>query len=283
MLEEIKELYIECADIHIPEWRNIPKNQLAFLAVEKRYTQYYDGYVSALMLKYWNKMIAYYHRCKLVITPEDAHTWLVNAVMYALDKHPWTNPNSSIYQDKNGPDKVINRVMESRRNTFYQQLNRYNRKINSVTLSLESLTEDMSDVYTPMCEDEHTFIMDDLIVRAFQEKDYFFAFLIDAITVEGYKVGGKNKKLVTHLLHIDKHCDIFAGRYGLNIDAVIRASTYITRLSRSVIGYKITTTLNDIKRKLDQEQSGVVGHKDRPIELHNPNAIVEYYYTKLWD
>jgi hypothetical protein len=283
MLEEIKRIYEDSASLYVNDWKSMNKNDLIRSAIENVHTSHFDSYISAIMLRYWGKMTAYYHKCKLVATPEDVHMWMTQAVMYAVDNHPWDDPKSSIYKDKNGPDKVINRVFESRRLTFYQQLNRYNRKINSVILSLESLTEDMLDTYTPMCEDEHTFIMDDLIIRAFKEKDYFFAFLVDAIVTEGYRVGGKNKKLVTHLRNLEKHCDIFAGRYDLNINAVQRATTYITRLNRSTIGYKIITTLNDIKRKLEREQSGVESTNNCTIELHHPNAIVEYYYTKLWE
>ena len=283
MLDDIKKIYEESANLGVDNWRTRNKNDLVRGAIENKHTHYFDSYISSIMLRYWGKMTAYYHKCKLVATPEDIHMWLTQAVMYAVNNHPWDDPKSSIFEDPNGPDKVINKVIESKRLTFYQQLNRYNRKINSLLLSLESLNEDMLDAYTPMCEDEHTFIMDDLIIRAFQEKDYFFAFLVDAIITEGYKVGGKNKKLVTHLRHLEDHCDIFAGRYDLNLESVIKASTYITRLNRATIGWKITTTLNDIKRKLEREQSGRNKATDRPVELHNPNAIVEYYYTKLWD
>lgn len=283
MLEDSKELYESSANLYLTNWRTINKNDLIREAVNYKNSSKFDSFISAIMLRYWGKMTAYYHRCKLVATAEDVHMWMTQAVMYAVNNHPWDNPDSSIFEDKNGPDKVVNRVFESKRLTFYQQLNRYNRKINSLILSLESLTEDMSDIYTPMCEDEHTFIMDDLIIRAFEEKDYFFAFLIDAIITEGYKVEGKNKRLISHLKHLNDHCDIFAGRYDLNINSVIRASTYITRLDRPTIGYKITTTLNDIKRKLEREQSGNTKNSHGNIELHNPNAIVEYYYTKLWE
>lgn len=282
MLEDAKKLYEESACIYVKDWKSKDKNDLIREAAEYSNTYKYDSYISAIMLKYWAKMIAYYHRCKLVISPEDAHMWLTQAVLYAVEKHPWTNPKSSIYNDKNGPDKVVNRVLESKRLTFYQQLNRYNRKINSLALSLETLNEEMLDTYTPMYEDEHTFIMDDLIIRAFHSKDYFFAFLVDAIVIEGYKVGGRHKNLVTHLKKLEGHCDIFSGRYDLKLDSVIRAATYITKLSRSAIRHKIDIALLDMKRKIKSEQSGKCDTMSSNTELYNPNQIVEYYYTNLW-
>ena len=80
-----------------------------------------DAYIAAIMLRYWNKLDSYYYKCKLVITPEEVHTWLTIAVMYAINKKPWENPKMGIYNDETGPDKVINRIIESKRLTFYQQ------------------------------------------------------------------------------------------------------------------------------------------------------------------
>ncbi len=250
MLECFKESYLECANLLIPEWDSMSKNNLVFEAIEKKDTKYYDGYISALMLKYWNKMTAYYHKCKLVITPEDAHTWLVNAILYALEKHPWTNPKSSIYQDKNGPDKVINRFIESRRVTFYQQLNRYNRKINSAILSLDSLSDTYADANTPYVEDEHNVELEGIVMECFNLKDYFYAFLLDAMIYENYTLHKHSKRLVTHLQSIDdNYCDIFAGRYNLNFDRVKRASSYITRMRRTTINERMSTAPEELKRR----------------------------------
>ena len=283
MLEEIKEIYEESANLHVDSWRTLNKNDLIRCAVENKHTRYFDGYISSIMLRYWGKMNAYYHKCKLVATPEDVHMWMTQAVMYAVDNHPWDNPKSSIYKDKNGPDKVINKVFESKRLTFYQQLNRYNRKINSAILSLDSLSEDMMDTYTPMCEDEHTFIMDDLIIRAFEVKDYFFAFLVDAIVNERIKAGGRHKKLVTHLKNLSSHCEVFASRYDLNIDIVQKASTYITRMSRTDLIRKINITLSEMKRDIRRGQLGIDGRDAGSDKLYSANEIVEYYYVELWD
>ena len=145
MLDEYKKLYEEIATAGLPEWKTINKNELIKTAsyLENGYLK--DSYVAAIMLNYWNKIGKFYSKCKLVTSPEDIHTWLTISVLYALDRKPWESENSSIYNDPNGPDKVINRCMECRRITFYQQLNRYNRKINSAILSLDSLVEDYKD------------------------------------------------------------------------------------------------------------------------------------------
>lgn len=283
MLEETKKIYEECANLYAENWKTLNKNDLIRIAIKHKNTTKYDSYISAIMLRYWAKMNVYCQRCKLVATPEDVHMWMTQAVLYAVTKHPWTNPNSSIFEDPNGPDKVINRVFESKRLTFYQQLNRYNRKINGGILSLDSLSEETLDTYTPSCEDEHTFIINDLIVRAFEEKDYFFSFLVDAIVTERLKVGGRHKQLVTHLKNLETHCDIFSGRYDIVLEKVERAATYITRMNRSTLIRKINYTLADMRRKIKLEQQEKIEDKKEFSTLYTANQIVEYYYTELWD
>ena len=253
MLEDAKKSYETLADTYIPGWRNADKNALIREAIKYKHKPIYEGFVSAIMLKYWNKMLAYYHKCKLVATPEDAHSWLVQAVMYALDKHPWTRTDSSIHEDANGPDKVVNRVLESRRCTFYQQLNRYNRKINSALLSLESLSEDWADANTPSIEDEHKIDLDEFVIMCFNCKDYFYAFLLDAIIYEHYSPYKQPKKLVSHLLSIDDdYCKLFACRYDRDLKRVIRASTYITNKSRKIMTDRVKASPRELKHKLKQ-------------------------------
>ena len=283
MLEESKKLYETSANLYLSDWKSMDKNDLIREAVKCVNTPKYDSYIAAIMLRYWGKMTAYYQRCKLVITPEDAHTWLVQAVLYAVEKHPWTNPKSSIYEDKNGPDKVVNRVLESKRLTFYQQLNRYNRKINSVVFSLDSLKEDMLDAHTPAVVDDHQFVIDDLVIKAFEAKDYFLSFLLDGIVAERYPTGGRHKKMITHLKNIDQHCETFADRYELNLNKVKRGASYITRLSRGSIRRKINITLSELKRSVIKENSIGYGHDDNDsntyIKFHR---IDDYYYVNLW-
>lgn len=252
MLEEAKKIYQQTADLYAKNWRNFNKNQLVLLALENKDNETYDGYISAIVLKYWNKMMKYYYKCRLVISPEDAHTWLVQAVMYAIEHHPWTDENSSIYNDKNGPDKVINRVMESKRLTFYQQLNRYNRKINSAILSLDVLTEEYLDSVTPTHYDEYDAYVDEFILKYYKDKEYFYAFMLDAIVYVGVSPEyPDHKKLVTYLKNLNASDVLrFCRRYGLEKSNVERAITYVNRLSRTKLKNKVNNSLSELKRRV---------------------------------
>lgn len=226
MLDEYRQIYEESANISIPDWKTMDKNDLIKTASELQNGPEKDSYVSAIMLKYWNKIGRFYSRCKLVATPEDVHMWLTMAVMYALDNRPWENSKSSIYGDKNGPDKVVNRVMECRRITFYQQLNRYNRKINSAALSLDSLTEDFKDVVMPIYEDSTLIEIFDIVCSKFNQGEHMMAFILDAIICSDLKNREEDyRKFVTYLRKFDfAACVDFSGRYGIPVEVVEAAA-----------------------------------------------------------
>ena len=248
LLPENKKMYEDKANLYIDNWQEVNKNELVLKAIEHKGDIMYESYLAAAILRYWNKIDSYYNKCKLVVSPEDVHSWVVGGVLYAINYQPWKNENGSIYNDPTGPDKVINRFIESRRVTFYQQLNRYNRKINSAILSLDTLTEDFFDSVAPTYEDKHNIEAEELVLKYFNKMEYFTAFMLDAIIVEGYIIPDNIKKLATFLIEYDQNsCKNFSNRYNIPLDKVIEASKYITNLSRFRVNSKIQTTLDNLK------------------------------------
>jgi hypothetical protein len=254
MLEEYRLIYEEVASTSIPDWRSRDKNDLIIKACDLPNGPEKDSYISAILLKYWNKINKFYAKCKLVATPEDVHTWLTMAVLYAMDNKPWENPESSIYMDKNGPDKVINRVMECRRITFYQQLNRYNRKINSAILSLDSLTEDFKDTVFPIYEDSKIIEIFDVVCAKFKEEEYMMAFILDAIICEGLRNREEDyRKFVTHIRRMNKSfCQNFSSRYGIPNEDVIYAVEKVHLLSNVDLRKRVEYNLIRLKSVLKE-------------------------------
>jgi hypothetical protein len=249
MLDEYKQIYEESAKISVPDWRKRDKNELIKMASELPNGPERDSYVSAIMLRYWNKLNRFYSKCKLVATQEDVHMWLTMALLYALDNKPWENPNSSIHGDKNGPDKVINRVMECRRITFYQQLNRYNRKINSAILSLDSLTEDFKDVVMPTYEDSTLIELFDFVSSKFNQGETIMAFVLDGIICNGLKNREEDyRKFVTYLRRMNESfCVDFGNRYEVSIDNVKSAVEKINLMSNTDLRKRVEYNLIRLK------------------------------------
>ena len=254
MLSEYRLIYEESANIEVPDWKTRDKNELIKTASELLNGPKRDSYVAAIMLRYWNKIGRFYSKCKLVATPEDVHMWLTMAVMYALDNKPWENPASSIHNDKNGPDKVVNRVMECRRITFYQQLNRYNRKINSAILSLDSLTEDFKDVVLPTYEDSTLIEIFDLVCSKFNQEEYIMAFVLDAIITSGLKNREEDyRKFVTYLRGMNESfCVDFSCRYGIPSEDVKKASEKVNSMNNVDLRKRVEYNLIRLKNILKE-------------------------------
>ena len=254
MLDENKQIYEEVARTYLPNWKNMNKNDLIREASDMPNGPEKDAYVSAIILKYWNKINKFYSKCKLVASPEDVHMWLTIAIMYAMDNKPWEDPSSSIFEDKNGPDKVVNRVMECRRITFYQQLNRYNRKINSNILSLDSLTEDFKDSVLPVYNESYMIEVSEMVSRKFNEEEYVMAFVIDAILCENLKNREEDfKKFVTHFRKMDNEfCEGFASRYCLDEEAVKHAVWCVTRMNNVELRKKVEYNLIRLQKLLER-------------------------------
>ena len=255
MLDENRLIYEEVADAYIPDWKTIDKNHLIRMASELPNGPTRDSYVAAIILRYWNKIGRFYSKCKLVATQEDVHAWLTMAVLYAIDNKPWNNPESSIYNDKNGPDKVVNRVMECRRITFYQQLNRFNRKINSAILSLDSLTDDYKDSVCPTYNEDYIFEAYDLVIRKFKQGEYMMSFLLDAMLTMNLSGDEDNyKKFMSHINSIDdEFCQEYADRYGLPLDDIKCAVTIFSGMRpvdmRKNIQYNLIKLRNILKEE----------------------------------
>ena len=237
MLEETRLAYERCADAFIPDWKSLDKNILVKRAIIVENEALKNAYISAIMLKYWYKLTSYYYKTRYVTCPEDVHEWLTSAVMYAINNQPWENPKSSIYQDENGPDKVINRCMESRRVTFYQQLNRYKRKINSGVISLDNLVEEFRDSVLPEAHDTNNTEIYDIINTFIADKDYITVFILDTIFyVEVPKEDMLVPKFVSKIRETsDNYLTNLANKYGIAPKELIE---YFAKF-RSLSDYKL--------------------------------------------
>ena len=247
MLDEYKQACKEAANA-INGWETLSKNDLCRELVRNRSDkQLFNGYFSALMYRYWNLIPKFYLQSSNVASPEDCYDWLVTAITYAIEHTRWDDPDSTVYNDPNGPDKVINRCMKSVRLTYYQYINRKKRKDNFCQLSLDELKENLNNAFD--VEDEDTSDIDNdlidlkgYIVSIFRKKDYFLAYLIDCIineqvfepTIEG-GVEFSSKRLAKYLRQIDEdYCHRFSATYDLNLDEVLKTLKYCNFKSSNI-------------------------------------------------
>lgn len=258
MLDDYKELYKQSASL-IPETLKMDKNELARLCIKNENTPEYSIYLSALLYRYWGLISKFYAMSTNLAEPEDCYSWLVDAIMYALKHRQWENPESTIYNDPKGPDKVINRCMKSSRLIFYQFQNRKKRRKEYQLISIEGLKEelnadsiDLEDDSSAINEFEIDMIFN--ISQIFRKKEYFLAFILDCICNESVfdaiddKITFNIKHLVKKFKAIDDtYLKLFSQKYDLNLDEVYQAAILAKNIPDSKIRLKIEDTLLRLK------------------------------------
>lgn len=142
MLEDIKKSYLQSAN-NISDWQTMDKNLLANLYLKYEHKEPEKSYYfSALMLRYWKNVYKLYKTSRSSrLEISDFTSWLAESFFVAFKYRKWTDPNNKLYNDPQGPDKVINRCIYSTRMRYYQYYNMDKRKINYITDSIDRQIE----------------------------------------------------------------------------------------------------------------------------------------------
>lgn len=265
VIDEYREYFRQGA-ARLPDWESLSKNELCFKYVDNEGNRdIQNACFSALVYKYWPLINKYWFQCSNVASQEDVYDWLVDSINYALEHRRWLDPDSNIYNDPTGPDKVINRRMKCARLTFYQFINRKKRKDNFGMLSLDELLN-VSDTPEATLPNSVSSLGDDrghlntdpltsidlhnYVKSLFKRKDYFLAFMVDIIMREDvfdFNDGVSKfnpRKLAKRLRHITpEYCEYFALEYELDEDVYSRYTSYCKNLSSNLIYNKIEYNL----------------------------------------
>lgn len=160
-----------------------------------------------------------------------------------MNNHVWTDPNSNLYNNKEGPEKAISVCIYSAKLNYFKGLDYDKRKITKNSLSLQELQENSSDDYYLPTLDHSPYMqmyLFDKVKSLFNNYDYFSAFLLDAIVnVDVFskeKNSGvielSNRKLIKHLRNINsRYIKIFSDTYKLDCNEVKKAADFIKNLT----------------------------------------------------
>lgn len=246
----------------IDGWEKLSKNELCRLCIENEHNQdLFNAYFAAVLYNYCPTIHKYYQSCKGMVDEATCIDWMEDAIRYAFEHRRWEDPDSSIYNDPNGPDKVINRIMKCTRVNFFQYVSRKKRQDAYKTKSLDAISEMVNDNSIEIMdrdEDNNLSSLDmkDYIKRTFLAKDYFVAYLVDCILNSNVFVYDRDsqqynfniKKLSRAICAIDQHyCERFAEEYGLPVESVMDTLKYFDRLNSNKLMYKIEYSLQKLK------------------------------------
>jgi hypothetical protein len=239
MVEDIKKSYEEYADLQLGNsWRKCNKNDLFRDYIKNEsIPNIREGYLSAIICRYWSNIDNYFYRSKSSATIEEVYVWLLEAALYTLRKRMWENPKSSIYKDPNGPDKVMNRMIKSHRLLHYEKTNTAKRRLNFGSTSLDYLRELEEDkgIYSlPSIRDDNLEegYIKNIITDSFNKKDFFTSFMVynivnqDVFNHKGDFLGELNTKKLNHCMRNldDRLCKSFSKEFNFNLSYVKEAA-----------------------------------------------------------
>lgn len=243
----------------IPNWEKMNKNALINAYIDHEDDpKLSSAYLSAIICRYWNNIHTYHLQSNIVVKdPTLYYDWLVSAIMRAIEKRKWKDPNNKLYDDPNGPDKVVNRCIKSERLRWFQVANKPKRSANMYAESIEQLMEDDGDLAPlPSVDMERTtndsLMASMLVDKLLKKGDFVTAYAVCGIV--NYDVFEKSKdevgkeyiqfskkKLLRYLNNLsDKDCEIFATCFELSPQIAIEAKNECNKLSR----VRMKTALN---------------------------------------
>ena len=268
MLEQEYKTFYNCAST-IPDWKTANKNDLANAYVDNEDNERLrDAYFSALMLRYWGNIGKYYTSSKASgFTIEDCYNWLIEALMYSLKQRKWRDPNSSMYKDKNGPDKIINRCIFSRRQYYYYLSNTSNRKANFCTLSVDNDENIDQDHNTHLIDnsyqtDKLSLDISTISYSLYKENNRLESFLLSYLSLNDFSVYSKAKdewklnknSLVASIKNISyDDFKYFVNRISEDIseDRIKENYRELKEIKENKVSTLITKALNNLKENKD--------------------------------
>ena len=203
-MNELKQSYFERAEA-IEGWQKLTRSQLGYMYCKYKYEEHNDvlaeACLSGLIYKFWNVISHNYYNQgqKKIMSFEDCYDYTVDAIMYVLENHVWDNPDSSLYQDPNAPEKAINVRIVSYRNNFLIHEFRDKRALNTIAFSLDNLIESaLGDEYTPKLEYVYNYLREDmnnLIIKLFNERQYIKCVILYYLIIACNNIPDLSKKI----------------------------------------------------------------------------------------
>lgn len=207
------------------------KNELCDLYIDHKDEEIGQAYLSAIICRYWPSLKGYINKCFINVSEEELYDAFIEAILYSLNRAAWRDPNSSVYQDPNGPDKCLNIKIKCMIWNVEGSYQKDKRVVNRNNTNIESV-----EFFEPSKEDSYDNVyISDLFNRTLANKDYVAAFIVHYVAYgDVFSSDGQldSKKLCKRLRHIDDiEKDTIVSIYNSNRNMVNTAANYIDSLS----------------------------------------------------
>lgn len=254
MLKESKVLFKNHADSVLSNWAEMTKDELFNHWISEETSHIADAYMSAIIYKSWNLISsAYYKQQYPIATEQDCYDTFINVLYYIKGYHKWTEGEGSLAGDPDAFSKALSHCYNQRMLGFFGYAKRQKRSVNYNSSSLDMMSEDFSEGFLTPITDEYPIensYLDNMIIKFFNEKNYIYAFILDAIlNLDVFNGTTLNmRKMRKHLRNLDNnYCRLFAEKYNIKNSLVNNSIKYITGVSQFKMDNRIQKVINTLK------------------------------------
>lgn len=259
MLKSFKEIYINSAET-IPNHKQLSQIELAEKYLEGGVRA--ESYLAALVVRYWNIIEKQVYKDYGLYDGKEAYDWFINSLLYILRDRPWTDEKSSVYNDPKAIEKMLNTCVKCDRANWFQASNRFKRKINHETSSLEALSDEYKDAYMPS-----SLIRDDtdfnaykyLVMEYFDKQQYLMALVIDVIVHDiALNKCNDTRSLVLNIKKSikslpEEYYKTFAENYDYPAEQVEKSFQYIYNMTDNKLKQSIENYVYRLKSVLKKD------------------------------
>jgi len=251
MLEGSYKLYRTKADEI--DWKKYDCNDLFFKYIEHENDQLSENYFAGIVCRYWGYAGRIYLQCKKHIAFEECHDCIIDAIRYVLKKRVWENKNSSLYNDKKGPDKAMHIAMKRQKSLMLSKYNAYKRLSEFNTLSIDAVHEDYNDASDGLLFDLESSEIDKMriyIAEYFDSGKILEGLLLDAICYNNYK-DYSSKNILKHIKNLDKKDYVYYDvAYNLNKELYFKELLVIKDCDTKTLELKLNSLLYSIRKEV---------------------------------
>ena len=261
MLDDIRRVYESNADVYLPNWRGTDKNRLCFDYTKATSGVNKDAILSAVISKFWYVFDIYARRCIKFMSAESSYDMYIDSIKYILEKAVWDDENSTVYNDKNAPEKCLIVCMKSRRLNKIRDLSRHKEIVNLQPLSIEKYIEDYGEYtetnLTTFDDKDSDLLIDNvhfIISNCLKKKQYFRSLMIYLLSTSAYpfdRIEGKHF-IYDSLRNINEvFCAEFAKTFEVDLDTIKELFESYKNLSKWELRTKINNAIAQLKNCTD--------------------------------
>ena len=246
MLEDVLKSYKKKAEII--EWKKYTPNELFFEYIKHENDELGECFYAGIICRFWGYAGKIYIQCNRHVPFEECYDCIIDSIKYVLKNRVWEKPNSSLYNDKTGPDKAMHIAMKRQKAIMLSKYTANRRLSNFNTLSIDEAHENYSDaadgIYNLYNEEDN---LRSYILEYFEKDDYLCGIFLDIICYSNINYSVKN--VIKYLKGLNNNdISYYVTYYNINRKKFVKLINEIKHMPNNLLELKLNSLLYKIRK-----------------------------------